>query len=257
MSGKKNNNVTLTYHNQPLSVLSELIKKRVKWLGTAAKDAVYAGAIDVCKSLRADTRLGAYRRKTKVTDTGLLAYYSRTDGCWRGATEANGKGGRNRSIKLRYVRYRGVQPKDRHIYLVETERGKQYYVGCRAAKEAQNIEKENAKKRLAKYKGLARTALTVVMGDMAKHTSISAPGAAITKARQLAKFTPLGTGDDIGVRVTSGIDYGKLALKSGSVDTSVKKAANKIAGMLKKAMSRNPLHKVNIPTPFPEVKKRK
>lgn len=56
-------NVSATYGSgKPLSALADLIEKRMKWLRETPRDAVVATAINVLKSIRAQTR----RYKGKV-----------------------------------------------------------------------------------------------------------------------------------------------------------------------------------------------
>ena len=49
---------------KPLSALSDLIEKRVKYLGETARDSIAATAIDCFKSIRANTK--RFRGKVKI-----------------------------------------------------------------------------------------------------------------------------------------------------------------------------------------------
>lgn len=250
---------TLTYNGGPYEVLQELIKKRTAWLGEETKNAAVACMIDVTRSLRADTRMAAFRNKSKAIDTGLYAFYDQKRHCWRATSDYLHRSKGAVDIRLSRVELYGVKAKNSHVYKIETERGKVYYVACASAKIALRLEKESARARIKKYKGLAKNALSVAMSKMA----VAAPppgkiGEEVkTKSSQLARVRIMETKDGASVFMTSGVDYGRKALKSGSTDLAMKKAANKVAGMLAQTAKRLPFSVEAPATPFPEVKKRR
>jgi hypothetical protein len=251
--------VDLSFNGGPFEALQSLLDKRVKWIGEERKNATVACMIDVTRSLRADTKTAVYRNRVEISDTGLKPFFDAKRRMWRATSDLRQASKAAVNIRLKYVELHGVPSRNAHVYKVKTEQGKTYYVAARSQSEAVKIERAAAKRRIEKYKGLARTALTVVMSELA--TSVPPPGKigseSKRRASSLAKVKVIDRKNETLVSMTSGVDYGKRALKSGSVDLAVKKAANKIAGYLAKAITRNRLS-VEVPqTPFPEVRKRK
>jgi hypothetical protein len=216
--------------------------------------------IDVIRSLRADTRVAAFRNKSKVEDTGLWAYYDSRRKEWRATSDPQkrSKGARD-NIRFYRVALWGVKSSDARVWRIKSERGKSYYVAAPSAKAAMDIEKESARGRIAKYKGLARNALSVAMSKLA--TAVPPPGKigeeVKRKSSELAQVQIIDSADGTTVHMTSGVNYGVRALKSGSTDLAAKKAANKVAGMLAQAVKTLPFAVEAPKTPFPEVLKRK
>lgn len=252
--------IKLSYNGGPYDVLPELIRLRGKWLGEKTKDSAVACAIDICRSLRADTRVASYKHaKTKGKDTGYFAYFSARDRRWKVTRDWRKRGAAAVDMRLKYVALEGVKSKSAHVYEIETEQGEKYYAAAANLRKALQLEKDAAKKRLARYKGLAKNTLLVAMGKMAnvKDRPANKMGADVKKkSSSLAQTRITEQKNNISVWFTSGIDYGKLALKH-SPDLAAKKAANKIAGMLRRAAKSAPFLTKEPKTPFPEVLSRK
>jgi hypothetical protein len=244
-----------------MEVLESLINKRIAWLNEESKNATVACVITITKSLRADTRRAAWRNKSKITDTGHYAFFDGRERRWKACTDWKMRSKALVNLPpFRFVDLRGVKPQNAHVYKVDAENKRTYYVAAASIKRAKEFEKAAAKKRILRYRGLARHTLSVVMSKLAQTTipaSADGEGEVKRKASELAKVKVTETKNGCTCSMTSGIDYGKRALKSGSVDLAVKKAANKIAGQLKRAATSQPFIASAPPTPFPEVAKRR
>lgn len=105
--------------------------------------------------------------------------------------------------------------------------------------------------------GLAQSVLSALMGKLSTRPPASPKsGAHVNKI--VGKYGVVNKEDansTYSVHVVSNLMYAKLAVKGGAagIDMALKKAANKIAGMIKHFASRKLDERVT--TPFPEVKR--
>lgn len=258
--------VKVTYADvQPLSVLSDLIRKRREILGESAKDAVVATAIDALVSIRAATQSAAGKKKTqpKVEDTGWYGSYSASEKrpCFRAGV---GKYAPRVNVDTKRVRWltKGVRPENQHVYRVTPEHMKvaPYYVVCASPQIANDFEQKAAGHRITGYGDLAKHALGVAMSKISTRNVGSKAG---VKARLAASKLAIAASSELAdggysVIVGDDLDYGVAALKGGKavITLALKKAANKIAGRLAKEVAGRPLAD-KISTPFPEVRRRK
>lgn len=257
--------ITATYAgNKPLSVLSDLIRKRREILGESAKDAVVATAIDALVSIRAATKTAAGKKKTKpkIEDTSWYGSYSNSTGrpCFRSGV---GKYSKRIEVPSRRVKWlvAGVRRENRHVYRVTPEHGKvaPYYVVCQSPEIADAFEQLAAKHRTDEYGDLAKHALGVAMykistRNVASRAGVKARMAASKLAKTIFGDTPAG---GYFVSIDDELEYAISALKNdrATVDIAIKKAANKIAGRLAKEVAGRPFMD-RIETPFPEVRRR-
>lgn len=258
--------ITATYAgNKPLSVLSDLIRKRREILGESAKDAVVATAIDALVSIRAATKTAAGKKKTKpkIEDTSWYGSFSRSTNrpCIRASV---GKGAAKVEVpdgcRIKWFT-KDVKSRDQHVYRVTPEHAKvaPYYVVCRTRKDADAFEQLAAMHRIKEYGDLAKHALGVAMykastRNVSSKASIKARMAASRLAHADFGDTPSG---GFYIAIKEDIDYAMDALKNGraTIDIALKKAANKIAGRLAKEVAGRPFAE-KVETPFPEVRRR-
>lgn len=262
-----------------LEELSRLIERRIKATGEMMKDAVTAIAINVLGSLRSDTREykgGAItpEKAQFVIEEAAQLYV-----------------GFDRSLRKRVVRWLPVpghrfnppaeykiiwlvQPSDKmknmRLFLVWypdhiRERYKfqpkgRYFVALSRTAVEHWIENKFTKM-AQRYQGLARYALTRCQVQLSTRTKVEL--AAGRKAKAVgdmhARVAVREGGKTFGILVSDALNYATKALKGGpgAVDTSMKKAANKVAGYITHCHHAKGDFIHDVPAPFPEIKRRR
>lgn len=250
--------VSMTYKKQPLEVLNQLIEKRQQFMRECARDAVVATAIDALKSIRTMTRsaLGRTKFAFKVEDTGYYGGYSASEhrSCVR-----QGVGRHSPKIKLdgrvviRCPRF--VRQASRHIYRVTPERREKdpvYYVCAVSADIATAYEMSRIRKSIRRTGGLARNALSVAMGRTStRNGDMEGSSTSRSFAEKCVTVMRDGAADTYSVTVVDAVNYARLALKGGTVEDALARAANKVSGLI-----RHTCHGAldgELETPFPEI----
>lgn len=262
-----------TASGKSLEELSRLVALRAQRLGELTKDAVVAAAIDVLVSLRADTRDarggdGNYIPKSVTPRPDL--YVSFRDGpahipCLRVGSR---RGPRFTGGGSFYLADKGAKASDLKVFRIVSrhENVNPYFVAARSVSDALKIERRRAKWRIKKKGGLAKTALGVAMAKLStRNVADTSPKLARILASRLSHATvsygsgTAGAPGTFCLEYRDDLHYAIPALKSGAggVDIAVRKAANKIAGMITHAAHKAGDIEHDIPTPFPEVKRRK
>ena len=265
----------MTYKGQPMSVLHSLIEARRKFLNESVRDSVAATAILCVKSLRADTRIAKKKAKNtdvEVSDTGWVGGWRRVgDKFRRVACTANGarvdvhpvnRAGRQ-YVKGERVKVFKVVP---HFHKDDWKWDKNrnakdrcWYVFAQSRKVAVDYGKERMQRYINRWRGLARMALGFAMAKLSTRAVKVDPVSA--KAKTAAEMNAhVSHSADGGMYTTVVIDslrYARKSLKSGpgAVELALKKAANSIAGRIRKTAGGS--LDMKFPTPFPEVKGRK
>lgn len=251
--------------SKALSVLSALIKERTRQMGELTKDAVVAVVINILISLRAATR-DARSRKTTGCKVEPLSNYS------LGIRHVNGaphiaaiKPDGHHDDSMRFILAdKSTDFKRIKLFRVtpEHERCRPYIIAVRNARDAKNYESERAQARIAQKGGLAKTALGLAMNQIStKNVSDNAPQKAQSLANSLSIIKISESGFNSGtlsLTYHDKLNYAVSALRNGrdDIETSLKKAANKVASIIDRHVNGKGLEG-EIPTPFPEVKKRK
>lgn len=249
----------VTYNGRPVDVLCDLVQKRARQLGTTVQDAVRAAAINVLKSVRAST-LVARRGRTVVhiQDTGMYGSFDADERkpCIR-------TGPFRRSPKAKVVGNVKWLPAAagvvRHVYAVQDEHTRKYYVVAATQQEAEKFAKARANHRIERFGGLARNVSGVAMYKLSTRNPPPTGHTRAIAESNLAKVHISGDGSDVcGVYVQLGIDYATEAIRGGNaaIDDAIKKASNKIYGQLQH------LGGIDISdeypsAPFPEVARRR
>ena len=234
--------IAADYEGKPLSVLSDLIRDRQKYLGESAADAVIATGIDALNSMRALTRVAPRtipRRDVRWGKTNPK-YYTGAIGSFRRTVVTRWRNGRRVNI-IKWMKVEGT-----------TKRGKP---------RATSADRRRAWDIWGKVKtsGLARRALGIAMNRLStrqvKDDRTNMRLARIAAANVMVRKTD--TGGSFMLQIRDGLGYAVQALQGGtsSIDLALKRAANKIAGRLCKAAERK--FGERVPTPFPEVKGRR
>lgn len=232
-----------TYEGKPLEVLAGLIRERQRILGETAEDAVVATGIDALISLRALTKVSGKMIPKADVRFGVEnpQYITGTRG------SATGKLLRRTLVK----RWSGGrQNQSVRWFKIEQE-----------AKSRPKADLSAAWHRYGniKNRGLARRALGLLMNRIS--TRQVALGPADARLARIAaghvEVRRRGGRDLFVLEVVDSLGYATAALKGGpsAVELAVQRAANKIAGRLAKVADKKFGEK--IPTPFPEVKKRR
>lgn len=260
--------VDITYAgDKPIAELERLIDVRMRRLGETAKDATVATAIDVLRSLRALTRKAKESRKPKATIEERSQYIP----------SMQSQGGR----KVPCLRLRGgdrVKPglplvwdkeyttgfpiAQLHVYLVTPElpRFRPYLCVAPSASIALQKETARARRRIKARGGLARNMFSLAMGAIStRGGTMEGAASAQSIAQKYLKVRQGEAGETYSLEIRDQLDYALLALNGGksAVDTAMMRSANKIAGMVKKALEARGDLAQDFETPFPEVKRRR
>jgi hypothetical protein len=266
--------VAISYEGKPLSELERLIAARKKWLKESARDAVVATAITVVRSLRADSKQGRKKAKNsdvEVEDTGWVGGWAREGKKLKRVARYSKGGGRvnvfpvNRvgqaywkGEKVKVYRVRPVFHRDRWTWAKNKNAAdKCWYVFAESAKVARDFGKERVSAHMRRWRGLAKLALGFAMAKISTRGGLKEVASPKAKkaAESASKVYTSSSGETFGMVVIDALDYAKKALKSGpgGVDRAMMKAANSIAGRIRKSAG-GKLDEV-LPIPFPEVVK--
>lgn len=256
-----------TASGKTLQELSRLIELRAKRLGELSKDAVIATAIDVLVSLRSDTRQAKKPPKpTEITRRGDLHL------SWRGKTHVPVlRTGSTRGPEFHdgsfFFAEKGMDLKNCGVYRVVSrhERIRPYYVVAPSAASVKRVAAERDMRGITTKGGLAKTALGIAMAKISTRNSADdSPKAAKILGSKLSHITlygatATGASGEFGLEYRDDLNYAVHALRSGAsgIETAMQKASNKIAGMITHAAHKAGDFEHDIPSPFPEVKRRK
>ena len=269
--------VSITYGGRPMEVLNQLLEKRQKWLRESGKDGVVATAITALQSIRKDTK--AHRSQLVKID-GLRVrieeradvHTSHTKGgvrCYRRGTRTDRRAPR---VDLGRTCVQLVPPADKAwrdasvfrvtISAEQKERWPFQPLEFNVAASSYKAVESYVRKRLGhiakREGGLARHVLSLAMQQLS--TRPPAKGkvgeAAQKTAKRFLDVATYGSGDAYTVQIRDNLSYAVDAVKGGAsgIDFALKRAANRIAGMIRhRAGARLD---EDIPTPFPEVKRK-
>lgn len=250
--------------SKPLSVLNDLISRRVKDLGQTAQDAVVATAITVLKSLKAMTRDASKRKSFEVGVEQHADLYVSLDRhgdvkrpCLRRGSRKGPKVHNNF-----YFAAKGMDLKRTHVFWVtpEHENAPPYFLVAYSESQALMFEAKRTLNRVADYGGLAKTALGIAMAKIStKNEPTPSFRKNIEKSKIIAVNIEGANGGKFGVTVHDKLGYSIPALRGGAaaMNVALMKAANKVAGQLAQGLKRIGSFEQPIPTPFPEVKRRR
>ncbi len=269
----------LSYNGGPVSKLNELIEQRQEWLHEGYRDATIATAITALQSIRAATKI---RKPAKRLDYfGVrVSVVQRHDvhtshirggaRCYRsGPRDASHKNAPRINLGQHCVQLCPPGARAWHrcnVYHVtlsakQAERWPMQPVEFDVVSETQDGAISYLEKRFRhiadRESGLARHVLTLAMQKLSTRPTKSEVGAAARKSA--GRWLDINVTDgDLSFRVSirDNLSWAMDAVKGGQagVDDALKRAANRIAGMIS--------HKANLPleeklpTPFPEVRRR-
>ena len=254
--------ITATYEGKPLSVLNDLIAKRSRALKEAVRDATAAVGINALNSIRAATMDARKRKKfdIKVEDTGWYAGFSKTTHtmCVREGVSPYSRriDGLNRVI---YLTHGIKRQSERHVFKVTQEKKdiEPFYIACASITVAMDYALKATKHRIDRFGTLARNALGIAMHKLAGTSKLEGSQESQNAASKVGTVQVHDRDGEYSVLITDELEYATDALKGGEkeLDTALMKAANKVAGILKRFAGSE--LKDELETPFPEVKQRK
>ena len=272
--------VDMTYNGKPVEVLMQLIEKRRELLKESTGDAVRATAITVLKSLRADTRIAppvVQKGDYTVTDTGWVGSWKHEGGKFHRVPRVSAAKGAATVPDIFPVNLAGKAycPGEKvHVYRISptypqhwkwtharprpTKHKDCWYVFAQSMDVAIAFAERHVSQHRKIYSGLARMTLGVAMARVSTrqqfaepNTSRRAQAAANISTKVAASY---GLAGNLSIRVEDNLNHAKLAIKSGpgGVERAMMKAANSIAGRLRKVAGAE--LSAELSTPFPEVK---
>ena len=271
--------LNMTYGGKPMVVLNRLLEAREKWLHEGYKDATVATAITALQSIRAATRK---RKPTKRIVMGVRiavtqrhdVHTSHTRGgarCYRtGPRDATHK--HSPRIELGEHCVQLCPPGARawrkcniyHVKLTpeQADRWPKQPVEFDVVSETQDGAMSYLERRFRniadRESGLAGQVLTLAMERLStrRPTKWEVGAAAKKSANRWLEISVNDSGEDFRVAIRDNLSYAMDAVNGGraGVTDALKRAANRIAGMIN--------HKANLSleekleSPFPEVKRR-
>lgn len=269
-------NANLTYEGAPIEVLQQLIEQRKEILKQNTRDAVIATSITVLKSLRADTKQAPKKARPSsftISDTGWFGGWERVGGIFHRVPRASNspKAPKIQGIypvnlagqhyeKGEIVKVYKVEPiNDTTMQWDKTKHKGCWYVFAKSQAVVEDFAVQHMTRRISTYTGLAKLTLGFAMaavstqGNFASDVQSAKAIKAASASAQVYKSGDIESGEYI-VSILDVLNYSALALKSGSgaVDKAIMKAANSIAGRLRKVAGAKLTE--TIQTPFPEVK---
>lgn len=245
-------NDTLTINGdvegKTLEEFGKLIEQRKKWLGETTIQSLSAIAITILKSIRAVTKV-ANPRKFNVD-------LKEASNLFHGLQSLGGKKVPCLRVKGSKVRYQLQQdevfivvdritaPKvENKVFKWKRRSGKIYYLSARSLTTCMKWIKDAEKRRINKYKGLARLAIGQCMHKVAQN-SIGSTGVQSTNDAKIVaqkntnvKSSSQGFNSGIAsITIEDNLNYALNALQGGKgdVDMAMKKAMNSMIGMLNK-----------------------
>lgn len=277
-----NSNITATWGDRrTLTELEKALRERVRVCKETTESATIATAINVLRSLRAETSVMS-ARKPKVIEGRYNVVVSATDykAGWAYPGKGNPRGRRvarsgNAATDFidgkKIVNLAGAWTKGEKVDVYrlkifntasETQKA---FCDCHCFAKSEDDVMLYSRRRIAsrsgQYRGISKRAIGLAMHRIsAGQGAKDATSAAVARlVERVVNVNTFGNGKDSGnfsLSVEDGLPRAALALKSGraGVALAMKKAANATIGRINK-MLESPLDK--IPTPFPEVTGRK
>ena len=252
-----------TASGKTMEQLAALIAERAKWCKELTKDAVIATAINVLVSLRSGTRQA--KRPPKPTEITLRGDLHLS---WRGASHIPVlRSGSTHGPEFHdgsfFFAEKGMDLENCGVYRVVSrhERIRPYYVVAPSIDSVRKFAAERDMRSIRTKGGLAKTALGIAMAKISTRNSADdSPKAAKILGSKLSHIEVIGGGfgsSSFALKYRDELNYAELALKQGmSLDIAMKKAANKTAGIVSKAMAKVlGDENAKYPAPFPEVKR--
>lgn len=260
---------------ETLAQFSKLINTRIKWLKEGARNSVAACGIQALRSIRASTRVASItniRPNVKVDDSLYVSV--KTVGHTKDTRGSKTWCIRNKSSNSEFIdkTYKIRKPnritKHTKVYKYDDYDDSgllldKYIILADSLPIAKNIAKNIEVQRIIRYRGLAKTTLTVLMKKMltikdAVQYSQRVNMFAEKMAVKNEKISETDSGGNYHLEFFDNLRYALLALKGGQgeVDRCLKNAMNSITAVINKKCEKF-ISFDKLPTPFPEVAHRR
>lgn len=247
-----------------VAALERVMQQRSRILKETAKDAVIATAIDVLVSLRAATRSAKKRKtfKSKIEELpGLHPGFTGGPAQRRCLRRKDGTRYET-NLRVRYLTRSKEDGKRSKVYKVTPEHEKMppYLVAALSKKAVKDLENSRGRRRVHQYGNLAKWAHGAAMKSLStRNVSDDLTAEARAAGQKLSHVKKTEGGFNSGtfaVEVLETLDYAIAALRNGSatIDLSMQKAANKIAGRLMHIMNEAGKLDKDLAIPFPEIR---
>jgi hypothetical protein len=246
----------MTYAGREPEVLNDLILRRQRLFGETAQAAVIGTAIGVMQSLRTQTIVADETKISFVRSASARVSWTTVNK--RRSMKVEGWGEFHKSINLTGRYRRGMQAS---AYVAKIlKNGEEESIFLIAEHDSQVAD--YLKKRIKRYKGMARSAWGHLMRMTSQRTPASEPvsAAAVNVMRKNLDVVSGGNQYNFAIQITDGLQYAAASLKLGpaSVSHALQAESNKIAGRIRKFCQDHPSFSgESIQTPFPEIKTRK
>lgn len=263
-------NITIDAGNgRTLEQLTQAIEKRMKHFSELAKDTLRATAINALRSLRGETKVASLRAPVnpQITERSDLFVSCTKDGgvvhtCLR---VGGAHGQRYTGPQAVYWFARGTGKNDwrrAKVFEVisEHETRKPYFVVAYNKSGALEVERRRAHANIKGRGGLAKSLYSVAMAQLSTRSADAiSPHLARILNSDLVQVQEIEANGALTLNIHDKLNYAKRALKHGehSITTALQKAANKNIGMVNHALHQAGDIWHDLPTPFPEVAKRK
>jgi hypothetical protein len=261
----------MTANGHDVSVLHSIIEARRKELGETTKQAATATAIQVVKSIRANTRIAdpdAMDVKVRKSDSYVVSWRKvggKNERCIRLGSHS----GAVVSIKSVVDLLGGyVKGQVANVYSVldivkgSKKSSRHYIVLASDMKTATEYAKEKHRKRVKRYSGMARYALTLAMMKTARKGFADKSDMVVTN---IGKRTAMKNVDvhvkergfdsgELSIDIHDALDYATGALQDGAgyVQRAVQKASNSIVGMINHRLKEQGSFHKPFKVPFPK-----
>lgn len=247
-----------TPDGKPASALAKVIEARRRELGETTKQACVAMAIDILRSLRAETKVANENKmdlKVQIADDKYYPSFVRKSG-------AKGKNISSRVLrkgpngpvvddaKVVWILGKYVKGQVAHSFevtdVVSKDKIIKYIVVAESQKNALQYAKERHKRRVRQFKSLAKHALGVAMKSV--YDKSSATDVVSSKIQETAtknidvKTTESGfNSGEVNIYVHDKLNYATSALKNkeSSVNISIQNALRKCVGYISQRVKRN------------------
>lgn len=253
----------------PVSVMQNIIAMRSKELSETTQDSCTAIAINILKSLRADTKVAKVNEKPTIRvqciDSMCLPSWKNVGKGKHVSIFRAGKNGGEVKPKLKVVHIEGKYHKGmvRHAYRITDEIApnvsKKYIIVALSVKDAYDYAKRKHKERIRHHTGLAKLALGVAMHEVHNENLGQYNTEVLGFAEQNVDAKVSSTGFNSGVtniHVHDKLDYAADALKSGpnGVNLAMMKALNKMTSYIIHRLHQKGMQ-TSLKIPYPDLAK--
>lgn len=257
--------IRATFGSYPMMQgLSKCLADRQKWLNESAEDSCAALIINTLISLRAITKVAKPNQKVDVTQDGSRFFSMYSSGGRRIPCLRMTGSKQRTNDRFMVVDDTSIVSQQKVFVWKYFQKGRQVQRTIVATNigSAKNKAKSIMKKRIMRYKGLAKYALGQLMKKTSQKQKVPFEGNILVQSQgeKHSKVQRFVRGEEYAIRASDTLNYATLALKGGKaqVDVALKKAMNKMVSVLNQKMKNKEfLGFQKLPAPFPEVKQRK